>query len=271
MPNAKDMTIATLPRILILGDSGCGKTTQFLTFPGKKFSYIFDPNAALSMRGHDVDYEEFFPEDIYMGLTSLKKETKDRHKAPAHYGKRGAEVYQAWEKDAEKKLDEGFFDNYDAICLDSFTTLADLVMDGILAINGRAGQFPEQDDWPAQMTTLTNIIRRFVGLGKTLYVTGHNELKQDAVTHKIVRQPVMTGRLKVKLPLLFSEVLQAEVNADQSGNVKYLLQTRPDRQNSLVRTAMRGVEYKEDVSLDFSQPVEGQGLAEVLRRGGVIS
>ena len=55
MPNAKDSHAKVAHKILILGKTGSGKTTQFLTLPGKKFIYLFDPNAILTLQdGSDL-------------------------------------------------------------------------------------------------------------------------------------------------------------------------------------------------------------------------
>lgn len=273
MPNARDVQQVGNPRILALGDTGSGKTSNFLSLPGKKFAYLFDPNASLSLKGYDVEYEEFLPEELALNLTSLSKETrkqKPETKPTQTKAKAGAALYHKWQDDFEEKFNSGFFNDYSWIGIDSFTTFQDMVMDGILSINGRAGQFPQEDDWPAQMTVLSNVIRTLVGMGIGVYVCGHNELKQDAVTHKLVKQPLMTGRLRTKLPLLFSEILQFEATADMNGSVSYVCQTKPDRQNVLVRTSMKNVDYKEDVTLDFSKDLEGQGLAALLKKGGIL-
>ena len=75
MPNAKDYTDLATPKFLVLGKTGAGKTAGFLTIPGKKFIYCFDPNSILTLRGHDVDFEEFLPDDLSMKVTSLSEKT----------------------------------------------------------------------------------------------------------------------------------------------------------------------------------------------------
>lgn len=266
MPNAKDTNRVAVPRFLVLGTTGTGKTSGFLTLPGKKFMYCFDPNAIETLRGFDVDYEEFLPDDLSLKLTSLSKDRMaklspgTRAKADA-----GAALYQEWEADFEKRLADGFFKNYDAIGLDSFTTLSDMVMDGILALNGRPGQWPNQDDYGPQMLALTNICRTLTGLGKIIYVTGHIEMKQDETTGKILNQPIMTGRLRSKLPLLFSEVLVTSAETDVKKNTNYLVQTRPDRYNQSVRSTLKNSEFLSDITIDWSKPLEGQGLDGLYR------
>lgn len=267
MPNAKEFTQANRPppKILALGDAGSGKTTQFLSLPGKKFAYLFDPNAILSLQGQDVDYEEFLPDKLSLKLTSLKKDVGDAKK-----NNKGAELYRAWESDFEDKINAGFFKDYQWLMLDSFTTLSDMVMDGILAINGRGGMWPQQDDYAPQMLALTNIVRTCTSMGIGLYVTGHVETKQDDTTKKILTEPMMTGRLKRKLPILFSEIFFFEPMEDSKREVRYMMKTKPDRMFRNIRTSMKGLDPAIDVTLDFNQSLTSQGLGAIMRDFGLI-
>jgi|SRR5215831_8896871 len=261
MPNAQQVGNTDTPhRFLILGDTGSGKTTQILTLPGKKFVYLFDSNALLSLRGHDVDYEEFLPDQLNLNVHSLSKD-KGGDKLTAHK----SDLYLQWQTDFEDKLKTGFFNPYDVIGIDSATTLLDLIMDRLLTINGRPGQWPQQDDYGPQMITFTNICRQLVGMGKTIYMTGHLEYKQDELTKRIYRQPMMTGRLRGKIPLLFSDIFLAEAETDGKGKVNYKFQTSKDRMTTAVRTSIRGLEAFEDVTIDWNQPLESQGLGQLLQ------
>jgi hypothetical protein len=258
MPNAKDSTTNPSHRILVLGDTGSGKTTQLLTLPGKKYAYLFDSNAILSLRGHDVEFDEFLPDRINLSIHSLSKgrgDTTTNHRS---------ETYLNWERDFDQKLESKFFDLYDVICLDSCTTLLDLIMDRVLTINGRAGQWPQQDDYGPQMLAFQNIIRTITGMGKTVYCTGHLDTKQDDLTKRIFRKPMMTGRLTTKIPLLFSDIFVSEAENDGKGSVGYKLQTVPDRMTTCVRTAIKGLNPYEDVTINFKEDPVGQGLGGLL-------
>jgi len=265
MPNAKDIDLSPARlahRILVLGDTGSGKTTQFATLPGKKFAYLFDPSAILSLRGQDIDYEEFLPSELDLKLTSLTKDRGDIKKSSE-----GAEAYRAWEKDFDEKFDGGFFDKYENIMMDSSTTFLDMIMDGVLAINSRGGQWPQQDDYGPQMITFHKVVRAFVSMGKRVYFTAHYNVTKDEVLGRVFRLPMMTGRLVRKIPLLFSEVLSLEAVADGSGKVVYRCQTKPDRLTPNIRTSIKGLEPFEDVTIDFNKPLEGQGLGRLLTKG----
>lgn len=260
MPNAKDAKGNAAHRILVLGDTGGGKTTQFLTLPGRKFIYLFDPNALLSLQGHDIDYEEFLPDRINLSVKSMSS-AKGGDKTTNHQNS----MYMEWERDFDDKLKSGFFDDYDAIGLDSATTFLDLIMDRILTINGRGGTWPQQDDYGPQMVTFSNVVRTLTSMGKTVYMTGHLEVRQADGSAKMLRQPMMTGKLRTKIPLLFSDIFIAEANNDGKGNMSHTFQTVPDKITTTVRTSFKGLEPVEDVTIDWTKPLEGQGLGLLLK------
>ncbi len=265
MPNAQEIKTPHSWLVFALGYTGSGKTTNALTFPGKKFAYLFDPNAIRTMRGHDVDYEEFLPDIQGFAVKSLKKKEGkaigDKAKSQL-----GSEVYRHWEEHYEDGLEHGFFDQYDTIIFDSCTTFLDIIMDRVLTINGRPGQWPNQDDYGPQMVTFTNIVRSACSLGKNLYFTGHVEIMKDEISNRVFQTPILTGKLKAKIPLLFSEILFFEAQADTKGQVEYTVQTKPDRLMPLIRTTLRGLDYKEGVTIDFSKPLQEQGLHKLIQK-----
>ena len=258
--NAKDAAKDDLgkPKILLVGSTGSGKTSQFLTLPGKTFVYMFDPSALSTLRGHDIDYQMFMPKLINLAAQSLSKGKSDSPKPTD-----APDVYVKWEEDFEKKQKSKFFDNYDNLCFDSFTTFSDIVMDRVLKLNGRAGQFPQRDDWGAQMQTISNVVRTFAAMNKTLIFTAHDEFKQDDVSSRMQNVIMLTGRLRVKMPLLFSEILHCDC-ASTAEEIKYQMQTRPDRMNPTIRCTLRDLKMFEDVTIkDWKRP-SSYGLGKIL-------
>lgn len=259
MPNARDAVVSSKHRLLVLGDTGNGKTTQILTLPGKKYVHVFDQNALLSLRGYDVDYDEYMPDPVGMAATSMSKDkTSDKSKAAP------STAYKLFEEQFNERMSNGFFDQYDWVCFDGATTLLDLIMDRVLTINGRYGTWPHQDDHGPVMIAFTNICRNLTAMGKGVYMTGHLETRQDQVTKKIETRPMMTGRLVVKIPLLFSDIFVAKAITDGQGKTSYVVQTKPDDIVKAVRCSVKGLEAVENVSIDFSKPVEGQGIGGIL-------
>lgn len=259
MPNARDITVAEPRKFLLLGDTGSGKTTQFLTLPGKKYAYLFDPNAKLSIQGHDIDYDEYLPTPVSAAVTSLKKESAGDKRSVT-----SSTVYQKFESEFDERLKSGFFDPYQWIAFDSTTTLLDLIMDRVLTINGRFGQWPHQDDYGPSMIAFINLCRTVTAMGKGLYMTGHLETKQDDITKKITNRPMMTGRLVNKIPLLFSDVFYTDTDVDDKGKVVYRIQTVPNGMNRTIRTSIKGLEPFQNVTIDFHKTPIGQGIGGIL-------
>lgn len=257
MPNAKEI-IRRKEKFLLIGLTGSGKTTQFLTLPGKKFMYIFDPNALNTIAGHDVDYEIFTPDILNMNVVSLSKGVGDKAGTP-----QVPMTYVDWEKDFEGKIASGFFKNYDVLGFDSMTTFADIVMDRVLYINGRFGKQPEQPDWSAQINTMKNVFRTATSLDITFFATAHKEMKQDAITNKVEYQIIMPGQLRVKLPLLFSEIYHTDVVLDEKLGSIYRIQTKPDRYNPVARCTLDLEQYV-DVTIKDKKNPSAYGLGKIL-------
>jgi hypothetical protein len=259
MPNALE-TKTALKRVLLLGDTGSGKTTQFITLPGKKYMHIFDPAGLNSLQGHDVDYDEFLPTRIPAGMQSLKKETG------GDVRKSRSQVYVDFEEQFNQRLESNFFAQYNWVGFDSITTLLDLMMDRLLTLNGRFGQWPHEDDWGPQMIAFTNFCRTVTAsLGTNCFFTGHMQDKTNRKTGVTKRLPMMTGTLIQRIPLLFSDILGCDCDTDVKGKIVYRLCTVPNNDFTIIRTSIKGLEPIENVTIDFTQPVVGQGF------GGIIN
>ncbi len=253
--NAKNAQLDAHKKIFVIGDTGSGKTTQFLTLPGKKYIHLFDPNALSSIKGYDVDYDEYLPTQVNAAVASLKKDGK---KDIA--GVTASDVYMKFEQEFDQRIKDGFFDAYDWIGFDSATTLLDLMMDRVMTLENRFGQWPQQDDYGPQMIAFINLCRTVTAMNKGLYVTGHLEEKQDKVTKRLSNRPMMTGRLVVKIPLLFSEVFPMMADVDASGKPVYTIQTVRQGIMAVARTSIKGLSPVENVTIDWAKPIEGQGI-----------
>ena len=174
--------------LLVIGYSGSGKTQGLTTIKGRKFAYVFDPNALQTLKGFDVDYVEFLPERIDLDAVTLKKEQRDTYSKALE-----PRTYVEFEADIEDRIEEGFFENYDAIAFDSMTTMQDIVMDRIMYLNKRFGKWPEIADYTATVNTVIKILRTATALRKKngkpllLYLTGHIDFTKDDATGRPLR------------------------------------------------------------------------------------
>ena len=74
---------------------------------------------------------------------------------------------------------------------------------------------------------------------------------------------MMTGRLRQQIPLMFSDIFSIVSEPDKDGKQQYLLRTTNDRTQQFHRTSMH-LDPFENVTIDWKQPVEGQGLGDII-------
>jgi len=259
MKNAEDYNIAN-EKFLAVGFGGGGKSSGFLTLPGKKkFMYIFDPNTLSTIKGHNVDYELFTPDILDLNAITLKKDVRDtivKAQEPR--------TYIDFEVDFEEKLRTGFFKGYDAIGFDSMSTFQDIVMDRIMYLNDRFGKWPEQADWTATMNTIVNVMRTWTSIEDCVsYVTAHVEFKQEQESGKMQNLLSFIGKLKNKLPLLFSEIVLCYADRDAENKTRFYIQTKPDRHNPFIRCTKRGLNTVEDVTIENWNNPQKYGIGKL--------
>ena len=262
MPNAQDAPPGIVT-ICNVGGTGSGKTNGFLTLPGKKFMYIFDPNALMTLRGHDLEYELFIPEQLDLDAVTLASAKRDKLSSPP-----APISYTEFEKHLEDSIQNGFFDQFDVIGLDSITTFTAVVLDRILHLNGRTGEHPTIADNVATVNTAIRVFRTLLSPNKTIYITGHIDYKQEEASQKMINVMYFLGGLRKRLPILFSEVWLSYAD-DNKGKHSYYVRTRQDRYNPYLRCSSRFIDTVEDVTVDWNEPLEGQGIGGLLERTSI--
>lgn len=266
MPNAKTDAPRGSYRILLAGSTGSGKTTQMWSLPGRKFAYLFDPNALRSLEGCDIDYELFLPDttELDSTLKGFNKGAKD-DRPPSS---REPTCYMRWGTDLNERFENGFFDTYDWICIDGLTFLSKSIMDRLLYINNRFGAVEALSDYRQAGSKLTDLFRTLTSIGKNIYCTAHITSFQDEKTKKIEEQLFIPGSAKITIPLMFTDLfLAVGPSGEGKKDNRYRVQTRPDTRGfKYVRTSIRNLEFYEDVTIeDFNRP-EDFGIGALLRR-----
>lgn len=272
MREAKVTSVEETPfyRILAVGDQGTGKTSQINTLRGRKFCYLFDPNARLSL-APGIDYVEFLPDEADLDLSAKTLMSPDKQATiDRPVIKTVPDLYEEFYRDIAERRATGFFENYQWICVDSMTTLSDIVMDRILYLANRSGKHPEQADWTAEMNLMKNIVRSLTSMPINLFMTGHIERMKDDKTGKIHFQIVVTGKNRLRIPLRFSDTLGFYTDTNDKGVQRYYCNLVRDNDFPFLRSSLlrKGVKSPIDVTLDFSKTLEGQGLGGVLSTKG---
>ena len=276
MPYASSLKNIQNPKFLVYGKAGSGKTSLFRTLPGRKFLYMFDPAGLNSIQpGNDIYYEEFLIDTVPMSVNTLKG-VKDS--ASPSYS--AMETYSRWENDFQNRLDKNWFTDasveidgvkggFDAIGFDSLTTLTDIVMDRILQLNQRAGKNPELGDYGILTNTLARIIRNAAATNCILYLTAHEQASQDKLLRTVSNEIMVPGQLKIKLPLLFSEIYHATGCIGTDGKPLYQIATIADESYSLARCSetvrQAGLGLIQDVTIKGIDPTQF-GLGKIVRK-----
>jgi hypothetical protein len=265
MQNAKDMgDDAKPPTFLLCGYPGGGKSIQAWTLPGRKFGYVFDPNTLPTWRGLDIDYEVYLPEPGDKSLSAVPLSNKARADRPIR--KKEPLTYKKWENDFDTKDEKRFFANYDWIVFDSFTGFLDIIMDRVLFLNGRLGKQPEQADWGAQVNIVTNVARTLAAYEVGLMATAHLEFKQNDVSKKLFHHTAVTGKLRTRLPQVFSNVWICHADQEDGKRV-WDFQTAADKEYPVVRSQWDLPTIMDATIYDFKDPTE-YGLGYILKQHG---
>jgi hypothetical protein len=276
MPHVSETTGDHKLKILAYGKAGSGKTSLFRTLPGRKFLYMFDPAGLNSLSADDdITYEEFLIDIVPMSVNTLKG-SKDS--SSPNY--QSMETYSRWENDFQMRLDKNWFTDssveidgvkggFDVIGFDSLTTLTDIVMDRILQLNQRAGKNPELGDYGILTNTLSRIVRNAAATNCTIFLTAHEQMQQDKLMRSISNEIMVPGQLRVKLPLLFSEIYHCTAEVDSKGLPSYKISTIAEELFPLARASnvmkKAGLQLFQDVTITTKDATQS-GLGPIIKK-----
>ena len=194
---------------IVYGDLGSGKTHLLRTCRRPIFIHSFDPGGSKTLR-----LDKGFMNGEIIVDTRYENEIA---KTPTAYAK--------WEKEFDRLMKAGFFSNVGTYVIDSATTWADALMNEVLKKNGRAAGTPQQMDWMVQMNTIRDAMKAFCTLPCDCVLTAHIDYSKDEATGRLLGQPMFTGKLKQKIPLLFDEIYAMQTK-DTSKGTEYSLLTK---------------------------------------------
>jgi hypothetical protein len=267
MPNAKDAEVRE--SFTLIGPTGSGKTAQFLTMPGRKFAYIFDPFAMATLRGYDLEYEEFFPEegDLDPYPRSIRKDKRVLSDRPGDMAE--PTLYLRWLEDLNRRYDDGFFDGIDSLLVDSGTLLARALYQRIFYLQEKKGREDERTDYKIAGEKFTEAFWQLTTLPCNLMITMHHELRKDDTSSKTFNRMTIPGASRLMTPRLVSNVWATSIE-EKDGKGKYLVQTRPNRENPTIRTSMAfsRLDLFHDMTIKDLTAPEEYGIGAILKNGG---
>ena len=182
-------------RALIYGVSGSGKTYSLRTARRPVHLDSFDPNGSQSL--DDVILTPENPTGFVYADTRF--EFEDPAKPTA---------WKLWSSEIKRRFASKYFDNIASYATD-LTSMSSAAMNEVLNKAGRPGGVPQQNDYLPQMTMIENAMRFILSLPCDVYILAHVNIIKDEIVGRLSYSPLITGKLVVRVPLMFSEIYVA--------------------------------------------------------------
>lgn len=210
--------------ILLLGESGSGKTFLCRTAPGPVHIDCFDKGAATNLAKW-VETGHVIPDDRWEEEDPMNPR-----------------VFELWKKEMGNLIKANYFDYIGTYVLDSATTFGEAVMNQILKNAGIPGQAPRfTHDFTPQKTIVMNWIRALLNLPCNTIITGHLATQRDEVSGKLQRRFMMTGQASTTIPLKFDEIWVMDPKETSKGTEYRILTKSTDKDLARSRLAQDGL------------------------------
>ena len=250
---------------LLIGYVGSGKTTLAGTIPSKRTLFnFFEPNGPAAIkRFKNAEYIEWLPKRL---PTTIKPTPKGG--APdSKFTSKGADVFRAFETFFMKALDNGFYEQYDVIVLDSLTALQDAMLDDVLARDGRANFAPEQSDYGLVGFQLRNLLSTLLSIDRIIVACAHLAFEKDEDSSRMLHQPILVGKQKTKTPGIFSNVFICEAEAVGDTKKQYIRTIGDNKSifNLKASTQFSWLPPKREITINNWADLDNEGLGKLFK------
>lgn len=113
--------------------------------------------------------------------------------------------------------------------IDSFSRVGEHLKRMILFTAGKAKM--EFTEWDTQLSNYEELLDSFFGMTPSIYphciMTFHDMIEKDEITGKTKTLPLVTGQFRGKVGSYVSEMYYCFTQADKSGDVTFLVETKP--------------------------------------------
>lgn len=203
----KDNARTNTYNALIYGPMGSGKTNILKTCRLPVLVHSFDPGGTKTIRDEIAAGKVF---------ADTRFETEDPKKPTA---------FAAFDKEYDRLKKGGVFEQLGTYAIDSGTTFSGSAMNVTLSKANRPAGTPQQNDYLPTMMMMENAIKDMTSLPCDFIFICHEDTDKDEATGRMFVGPLMIGKLKYRIPILFDEVYRA-TTTESSAGVTYKLLTR---------------------------------------------
>ena len=199
---------------IIHGPIKVGKTSLAKTCPAPVLIHSFDPGGTDPLRA-----------EIATG--QVIADTRFEEENPY-----APQACRLWEEEFNRLRRMGFFSHVGTFIIDSMTTWAQVIMYEVIRrahvkkpAKRVIGGSPQQDDWLPQMQFIENYMRLFLSLPCPCILMGHSDQPKDQDGNILGDEGIMiTGKLRQRVPALFSEIYYMRIKNYQTGERELLTQ-----------------------------------------------
>lgn len=205
--------------LLLLGETGTGKTFLLRTCRMPALHFAWDPNSGAS----------FEPEVLKQGQI-----LSDPRWGSAAWRRGKPEDHMFWQfsQQCEEWGRMGFFGQFKTIMLDSLTPLCDCAVDYVCQLldrpHGMLSTEWHDPDYVMLYRLIGNLVHKFCAISNVDFIlTAHIQAERFEGTKKTFTSISAPGQIRRKLALWFDEVYCAKTRMTTEG-LEYVLQTKPD-------------------------------------------
>lgn len=202
MESLESLTAQPQLKLLLIGDSGAGKTTFSASLPRPHIA-DFDGKVVSAANFFRARRPEHLKEVTFHDYTKYGKFGDKQHPAEVFNNDMG-------------RLTAGAELPFETFVLDSLTTFSDLSMEYLIAANPgikrtvtKGAQMPVLQDYQMARIWFKQMVTALLSLDSHVIVTAHIQTEKDEMTGQILRTPMMAGKLARELPIYFGEVWRA--------------------------------------------------------------
>lgn len=255
--------------IVLVGETGTGKTAQFLTLPGppeRKFVQAFDPGANDTLQD-EVPIEWWLARgDLEMAGKTVVKSGKGQ-KLDKKTTLDGPNLFNEWATDFNAKLSSGFFDNVDYYMLDSATMMAWHALQRVRFLQEEQGRDDERTDYRIAGELITNAMLSVLSLPCTVIVTVHTKYQEDKSTGTKNKTFSLPGGATIYMPRGAGVVWGTEqLPQGKEKRPRFGLVTQQNRNHPMVKNSRRFEDLPSliDVTVDDWARAPEYGIGAIL-------